>query len=349
MTRVTTVVGEPPADWDDLTVAPPGGQVLQGAAWAVHRAASGWRPRYVRFEDGRAALLLTRRQSPFPGFLAYAPRGPISAGDAPEAVARRAIALADWVRGRGGTILAVDPVLDADPIYDELLARAGFRETEEIQPSRHRMIVDLPADGDVEEAFRRLSKQTRQRVRAAEKAGTLVEHDDAGTHLEGFGELVDAAAERKHFTFAAERGFVAWWRRVLATGQASFHVALNDGQLLGGLLAYRQGGTWATAFSGDRADRRRDRPGTMHLLRWHLIEEATRQGLAWIDLGGVDTPGHRRLPEPGDPGHGLYEHKVGFGARWVESAAAHEAVLRSWVYRAGLATRSLRRLVKPRR
>jgi peptidoglycan pentaglycine glycine transferase (the first glycine) len=346
MVRVRSIVDDPPAGWDELTVDPPGGQVLQGSAWAAHRAAAGWRPRFLRFDDDRAALVLTRRQSPLPGFLAYAPRGPVEAGDGHAAVAARATALAEWVRGSGGTILAVDPVLDADPAYDAALASAGFVETEEIQPSRHRMILELPPGGDTEEAFRRLSKATRQRVRAAEKAGTRVEADDDGAHLEAFGELVEAAAERKHFTFGAEGAFVAWWRRVLGAGQASFHVALNDGELLGGLLSYRQGGTWATAFSGDRAERRRDLPGTMHLLRWHLIERATTEGLPWIDLGGVDTRGNRRLPQPGDPGHGLYEHKVGFGARWVESAAAHEVILRPWLYRAGLAARMLRRRLR---
>jgi lipid II:glycine glycyltransferase (peptidoglycan interpeptide bridge formation enzyme) len=348
MARVTSASDDPPSGWDALTVSPPGGHVLQGAAWAAHRAAAGWRPRFLRFDDDRAALLLTRRQPPFPGFLAYAPRGPITAGDPAAGVAARAVALGEWVRARRGTILAVDPVLDADAAYEERLAGAGFAETEEIQPSRHRMILDLPADGDTDEAFRRLSKATRQRVRAAEKAGTAVEADETGTYLEAFGELVDAAAERKHFTFAADRGFVDWWRRVLAAGQATFRVALNDGRLLGGLLAYRQGGTLATAFSGDRAEYRRDLPGTMHLLRWRLIEEATTASLPWVDLGGVDTPGHRRLPEPGDPGHGLYEHKVGFGARWVESAAAHEIVLRPWTYRAGLAARAARRFARRR-
>ena len=345
---VISAEAAPPAGWDAETVDAPGGHVLQGTAWAAHRAAQGWTPHFVRFADTRAALLLTHPQRPLPGFAAYAPRGPISAGDAPEQVAARAAGLAEWTRREAGTILAVDPELDQSEVYDRALRAAGYRPTEEIQPSRHRMILRWSPGEDVDGIHGRIAKQTRQRIRASERAGTEVVDDARGEHLAAFAGLVDAAAERKRFNFAADRGFLDWWRRVLGAGQARFWVAIHDERVIGGLLAYRQAGHLATAFSADRADLRRDLPGTMHLLRWHAIRETLVAGCSSIDLGGVDTAGARRRPEPGDPGHGLYEHKASFGAEWVESAGAHEAVLRPWVYRTGLALRRVRRLVARR-
>jgi lipid II:glycine glycyltransferase (peptidoglycan interpeptide bridge formation enzyme) len=89
-------------------------------------------------------------------------------------------------------------------------------------------------------------------------------------------------------------------------------------------------------------------PGTMHLLRWHVIREALAAGMPSIDLGGVDVRGARHKPEKGDPTFGLWEHKASFGAEWVESAPAHEVVLRPWVYRAGLAAGRLRRAIRGR-
>ena len=346
--RVRDARREPPSDWDARTVDPPGGHVLQGGDWAAHRAGQGWTTRFVTFDDDRAALVLTHRQPPLPGFVAYAPRGPIGAGDPPERTAARAAALATWLRAQGGTILAVDPELDDDPAYDAALARAGFRPTEELQPSRHRMVLPLPAGGGPDAILAGISKQTRQRIRAAEASGTRVVVDASGEHLEAFGRLVDAAAERKRFDFATDRGFLDWWRRVVLSGRARFWVALHDDRLLGGLLAYRQSGHVATAFSADRADLRRELPGTMHLLRWHAIREAFEAGCPSIDLGGVDLRGARRKPGPGDPGYGLYEHKSSFGAEWVESAGAHEIVLRPWVYRTGLLARRARRLIRDR-
>ena len=346
MTTVVEAVSEPPPGWDALTVDPPGGHLLQGSAWAEHRVEQGWRPFFIRFDDDRDALVLTHGRRPLPGFVAYAPRGPIGAGDVPGAVAARAVALAEWLRGRGATILAVDPELDADPAYDEALAATGFRATEEIQPSRHRLVLDLPAAADDATLLAGMSKSTRQRIHAAERGGTAVREDAAGQQLDAFGGFLDATARRKHFNFGSDRGFIRWWRRIVGTDRARFLVAEHDERLLGGLLAYRQGGHWATAFSADDATLRREHAGTMHLLRWTIIRMARDEGAASIDLGGVDVPGARRLPEPGEPQWGLYEHKLGFGARWVESAAAHEIVLRPTVYGADVTLRDLRRRLR---
>lgn len=347
---VRDVLRQPPADWDRLTVEPEGGHVLQSQAWAEHRRGQGWPPRYVRFSDDRCALVLMRRQPPLPGFLAYAPRGPIAAGDPVEQVAARAVALAKWLRREGATLLVVDPQLDASPRYRSLLTAAGYRETEEIQPSRHRLVLPLPPGTSKERLLGGLSKQTRQRIRAAERGGTVVKEDPGGTELEAFGRIIDAVAERKGFEFAAERGFVDWWRRVLAARQARFFVARSAGgergsELLGGLLVYLQAGHYATAFSADRADTRRGHPGTMHALRWRVITEALASGAPAVDLGGVDIVGHRTQPAEGDPTWGLFQHKASFGARWVASEAAQRVLFRPWVYRAGVAARAARRVL----
>jgi lipid II:glycine glycyltransferase (peptidoglycan interpeptide bridge formation enzyme) len=347
--RIATVSSTAPDGWDERAVEPPGGHVLQGTAWAAHRASLGWSPQFVTFDDDRVALVLTHPQPPLPGFVAYAPRGPIGAGDPPDAVAARAVALARWARDAGGTILAVDPELDADARYESALARRGFAETEEIQPSRHRLVLRFEPGDDEAAVHARFGKSTRQRIRAAGSAGTTVVEDTAGEHLEALGELLGATAERKHFTFSMEQGFVRWWRRVLETPYGRFRVALHDGRLVGGLIAYRQGGHLATAFSADRAELRKELPGTMHLLRWHVIREALDAGYPSIDLGGVDVRGARHKPEKGEATYGLWEHKASFGAEWVESAPAHEIVLRPWTYRAGLAAGRLRRAIRGRR
>ncbi len=97
---------------------------------------------------------------------------------------------------------------------------------------------------------------------------------------------------------------------------------------MGGLFLFRQGGIHATAYSADRASRRRELPGTMHLVRWTAIRDALAEGCSAIELGGVDLPGHRIPPGPGDTNRGLYEHKRGFGAAWVEREPARRIVLR---------------------
>ncbi len=342
---VTSEASTPPADWDETTVSVPGGSVLQGTVSAAHRAAEGWTPWYLGFGDGRRALVLTHAQPPLPGVVAYAPRGPVSAGDPPAQVAARAAGLAEWARKHGVIVLGVDPELDADAGFETAMASAGFRATEEIQPSRHRMLVPLTPGEEPGAVLARVAKQTRQRIRGAEKGGTDAVEDPAGEHLDAFAALHGATADRIGFAFDETR-VVQWWRAALAAGQARLWVALHDGEVVGGLLVFRQGGHLATAYSADRADLRKSLPGTMHLLRWTVIRAAVEAGDDRVDLAGVDVRGARSKPAPGDAQHGLYEHKASFGAVWTESAPAHEIILRPWVYRASLAGRALRRALR---
>lgn len=350
--RIVKVVedrSDAPEGWDELTVDVPGGHVLQSRAWASHRRVQGWHPRFLRFDDGRAALVLTRTHRPLPGFIAYAPRGPVAAGDPPERAAARAIALARWIRRARGTELIVDPVLDADPRYSGLLRGAGFVEVDEIQATRHRLVLALPPSAAPEDILKGVSKATRQRIRAAERAGTEIHEDDAGRYFGRFAELLGQTAERKDFSVGHLGAMAAWWRRAVDAQHARFWVALNADRLLGGLLVYRQGGQLVTAYSADDASTRSVYPGTMHLLRWTAIRAALEAGSPSIDLGGVDLPAARRPPRTGEPTFGLYEHKLSFGAAWVESEPAHRIILRPWIHRAGEAIRMGLRAARLRR
>lgn len=333
-TRVADVADTAPDDWNARVVDAPGGSVHQGTAWAAHRVAQGWRPRYVRFNDGRSALVLTDSK-PVLGVTAYCPRGPVEAGDGAAATAARVVALTNWLRDEGATSFAVDPVLDASPVYDQAIEAIGFREVEEVMATRHRLELDLPAKGDVDAALRACTKTARQRIRGAAAAGTTVAPSTDEADLVHMLAMLDVTAERKDFGIGSHDALMAWWHRVMEAGQAKLLVARNAGAAVGGLILYRQGGHWATAYSADDPASRATLHGTMHLVRWTAIEASVIAGDPIIDLGGVDAPGFRREPVQGDPMYGLYEHKRSFGARWVPSAAAHELLLQPARYRAG--------------
>jgi lipid II:glycine glycyltransferase (peptidoglycan interpeptide bridge formation enzyme) len=217
------------------------------------------------------------------------------------------------------------------------------------------MALALPADGDAEAVLADVAKATRQRIRRAERDGVAVLRWDARaadrereglvtaaeapeTALGRFFGLLRATGERRGFGFAGPQEFVAWWLRALAAGHLVYLEAREgapDGDVLGGLVLYRHGERLSTAHSADRAERRHDHPGAMHLLRWRAIELALAEGRTEMDLGGVDVAGARREPAPGEPTHGLYEHKRSFGATWVALAGAQEYVARAWRYAAG--------------
>ena len=348
-TAVVRVDETAPGDWDERIVDVAGGDVHQSRLNAEHRASQGWQPSYLTFDDGRAALVLLRRRPPLPGFMAYAPRGPVPAGDGAEQVAARVIGLAAWARGAGARVLAADPIFLADAAYERALTGAGFHEIDELQAERHRMILTFPPRATVETVLVGVAKATRQRIRAAERSGTLVAEADDDASVERFAGLYAATARRRRFWIGRGGALVAWWRRLLAAKRGLLLVARHDDRIVGGLLLYRQGGGLATAVSADDATTRDTLPGTMHLLRWSAIRLAIEAGHGAIDLGGVDLPGARRVPEPGEPTYGLYEHKRAFGAVFSPHAAAHETILRPWVQRSYSVLAGLRGVVRGRR
>ncbi len=355
---------EEQADWARRAVGAPGGHVYQSLAWAEHREASGWRPRFLRFDDGFAVLALERSWPFIGGSSAYLPRGPIAAGETAETTADRLAAVTDYLAGRGVDVLASDTELPADTGYGDRIRRSGFRPIPEIQPSRHRISLPLAPDATDDDIRAGFGKSTRQRVNGAERAGLRVARYDTagwtddegqfdpparplGEALHGFYSLLESTGGRRGFQFGPRTAFVPWWQ--LAHDQGLLvYLEVNDdaGTSIGGLVLYRHGGRLTTVHSADRTGARTDHPGLMHLLRWRAIQLAIRERCTEMDLGGVDIGPYHREPVDGEPMFGLYEHKRSFGAQWVEMTGAHERVIRPWRYLAGRAAARAARLVR---
>lgn len=362
MTSIRVATPEELAGWDERTVDVPGGHVLQSRAWADHRVASGWRADHLVADDGRAVLVLRRRWPLVGGWSAYVPRGPVTAGDDAGTTADRLAALVDWLGRRSVAVVASDAEIPAASGYPDRLRTLGFRQIEEIQPSRHR--VELPLVGRSEDdVLAAVTKATRQRIRKAEGEGLIVVRhdsrvdprgpgagfrppDEAGpVALDRFYDLLLETGERRQFAFGPRAAFLGWWTAALAAGHlVLLEARAPDGGVLAGLVLYRHGERLSTVHSGDHAVARRDHPGALHLLRWRAIQLAVREGRREMDLGGVDVAGRRREPREGEPMWGLYQHKRSFGAEWVEMTGAHERVLEPTRYRVGRLTSRVVRL-----
>ena len=329
----------PPTGWYERAVALPGGHAMQSATWGSYRAGQGFEPHYLTFADDRVALALLRHSAGLPGVEASVRRGPAHAGEPGALAAARAGALAGWAADHGARDLYLDPERPADPEYAAAMQALGFRETDGLDPSIHVMRLDFPPGADAAGVRAGFSKSTRQRISAASRGGTTVSEDPEGEHLEAFAALMRERAEVVGMQLQQGTDYLRGWRALLADGLARLLVAVHEDELVGGLFLYDHAGIWATVYSADRASRRRDLPGTMHLVRATAIERALAAGREAIELGGVDLPGHRTPPRPGDPNRGLYEHKRGFGARWVEREPARHIVLRPGAERLARARR----------
>jgi lipid II:glycine glycyltransferase (peptidoglycan interpeptide bridge formation enzyme) len=353
--------------WDERTVRPAGGHVLQSRAWAEYRRRAGWRPVHLVGSDDSAVLALVKPWLLVGGASAYLSRGPVPTDPSADVLADRLDGASRWLTANGVDVVAADAQIRADTGYGAAAARRGFHPIEEIQPSRHRLSVPLPAGTTEDTALANVTKQTRQRIRKAEGEDRLVviRYDrDAGADGTGVGDgfmeptrpiadalgdfydLLVATAERRHFDVLSRRRFLDWTTTAHAAGQVLYLEACEDGDRpIAGLVIYRHGERLSTFLSGDRDDARDRHPGAFHLLRWRAIQLAIREGRAEMDLDGADLAGARRVPEEGDSAYGLYQHKKSFGADWVELAGAQERVARPWRYVLGRGVSALARTV----
>lgn len=347
-------------DWDRHTVDPPGGNVYQSRTWAEQRARLGWRPRFLVADDGYRLLALERPWRIGPGSGAYLSRGPVSAGEPVELTAERLAGAADWLISRGVDVVASDAEIPAASGYGRLIEELGFRQIEEVQPSRHRVALALEPGAAEARYFSALSETTRQLVRQGEKAGLRVirwdgrvrpESEDTtgfeapepgadlGAALDGFFDLVLAAAERRHFGLGSRASFIDWSIAGVAAGLVVLlEVRSPAGELIGAATFYRHGRRLTYSLSGDRADLRRTYPGVPRLVLWRAIQLAIREQMVEFDMAGVDVRGARREPLPGEEMRGLYDFKRSFGATWVELTGNHERVARPWRYGLGRVT-----------
>ena len=348
------VVGEATAEelasWDARVVDVPGGDVHQSLAWGAHRERAGARSHHLLLDDGSRALVLGRQPRILGGGRAYVPRGPVAAGADARAVAGRLAAITAWAADAGFDVVVADPEIPVRSGFPALLAAMGFRQVEEVGPSRHRVGVPVAADADDARLLAPIARTTRQRFLAAERRGMRVIRIDKGGAGAGAGEGIpppagfDAAAtaafERLHMLLAdtgSRRGFeigertdvIAWWRAALEAGHLLLLEARStDDAYMGAAAFYRHGERLTYGHSGDVVALRHAHPGAVHLLIWRALQIAAREGRSELDLGGVDVRGARRRPEPGDPMHGLLEFKRSFGGEWIELSGAHELVLR---------------------
>ncbi|MBP1704948.1 MAG: putative methicillin resistance protein [Chloroflexi bacterium] len=350
--------------WDDLTVVPPGGHVYQSRAFAAYRAAFGWRARFLVTSDGGAVLSLERSWPLVGGASAYVPRGPAPAAGPAATLAARLAAVAGHLARLGVDVIAADAEVEAASGYAAMLAADGFRQIDEIQPSRHRMDLRLGASADEAAVFGGLSATHRNLVRNAERQGLVVirlDHPPGtaeglpgldpgdGFTLPGHGPedrpealidrlhaLVRSAGERRHFAVGSAAALRDWATRALAAGQLFLLEArMPEGEPIASAAFYRHGERLTYALAGDRVEHRRAHPGAVRLLVWRAIQVALREGRPIVDLGGVDVPGARGRPQPGQAAYGMLQFKEGFGAEWVELAGAHERVIRPGRYALG--------------
>ena len=351
-------------DWDAGAVDAPGGHVFQSRAWAEHRAASGWRPRFLAAGDGSGAGARAARGRGSRAGRAYLPRGPVGPGTpwARTAIRRRGDRRRAGRRRLGSSarigvdVLAADPEVAGRRRGVPRAARGRRASTRSRRSSRRATGCACPAGRrwTTTAVMDGIAKATRQRIRRAERDGVVVLRWDAAPGRGGGPGPAPPRTARPPWTGSTSCCARRRPARVRVRGPRGVHRLVAAGargrppRLPRGARGCAATATcwaaWSCTATGAPLDGplRRTAPSGGATTRARCTCCAggrsswrSREGRAEMDLGGVDVAGARRPPEPGEPTYGLYEHKRSFGAEWVALAGAQERVGRPLALRGG--------------
>ena len=318
-----------PDGWDERAVRVPGGHVMQSGAWAAYRASLGSEPRFLTFDDGRVALAMLRRSPLLPGVEAVVRRGPAHRGDPGEVGAARAVGLADWAADLGARDLFLDPERPQDDDLRGGHGRGRLRGQRRARALHPRHASGLPARRRREPRSRPASRSPR-----------------ASASGPPSGPAPSCATTRPASAFpgsscscaSAPRSWASRCSTATTTCRAGGPSCAPASPACSWPSTTRRSSAASSSSARAASTPRPTRPTTRPVAttcRARCTSCAgppsampSVDGAAAIELGGVDLPGHRAPPQPGEPGRGLYEHKRGFGAVWVERAPPRRIVLR---------------------
>ncbi|MGA2111335.1 MAG: peptidoglycan bridge formation glycyltransferase FemA/FemB family protein [Anaerolineales bacterium] len=295
-----------PVAWEHHIAHHPEAHLLQTPEWGQLKSSFGWKTDWA-LRDGEGAQVLFR-PLPFGLSLAYLPMGPV-----PPSLAGLTRLLPDLdalCRQRHAFALKVEPDLPEDSRLQAGLMELGFRPSAHtVQPPRS-IVVDLqPSE---EEILGRMKQKTRYNIHLAQRHGVRVESSE---DVEPFCNLMRITARRDGFASHAQ----AYYHRALdlfaPSGRAKLFLAYFEQQLVGGVMAFRQGER-AWYLYGASADQHREKMPA-YLLQWRAMQWAKAQGCRQYDLWGVpdfkEADLESRFLEKQRGLWGVYRFKRGFG------------------------------------
>jgi lipid II:glycine glycyltransferase (peptidoglycan interpeptide bridge formation enzyme) len=285
--------------------------VLQSAAWADVKAATGWSTRRFILEGGIAQVLI--KPLPLGLSVAYAPRGPLVA---PDRLADAILALRDALARERCASLLCDPEAPNDPTVLASLARAGVRASPVFVQPRRTLLMDLSKSD--EELFAAMRKKTRQYIHKAERAAVVTEET---RDLDRFMRVLGAVGQRDRFAIRSREYFE---KLLSAFGDRSLLMLARVGsEDAGAMLLVRMADRAWELYGGWSGAHAEARP--FYLLKWRAMLRMRQLGVRRYDMYGLAEGAD-------DPLAGVENFKLGYGGEVVEWIGALETPVRRALY-----------------
>jgi lipid II:glycine glycyltransferase (peptidoglycan interpeptide bridge formation enzyme) len=307
--RLAATGADSDPDWDGFVLAS-GGRPAQTTPWGRVKAASGWSADRVEVWRDQALVAgaqLVHRKLPAVGRVGYLDGGPLASG--PSEIETVVEAIQDLCRRLGVRSLVVDPPLGSEPAI-RAMQDHGFVRSHVKTALAATVTVDLTQSE--EQILARMRSSTRQNIRKAERAGTVVRKGDR-QDLPVVSELLASTASRQGFVSAEEDYLTALFDELDPLGQVALFIAEAEGApvatillvAFGGRVFYKRGG-----WSGTHGEWRPNES-----LHWAAMRWARESGFVEYDFDGIEPDVARAIaagvagPEPTH----VTRFKLGFG------------------------------------
>jgi lipid II:glycine glycyltransferase (peptidoglycan interpeptide bridge formation enzyme) len=317
-------------EWNGFILAHRG-SFLQSSEWGDFQMARGRTVARIVVPNGRALAVNYR----FPGGLSYVylPHGPVLETVSEETLRAIINAVRQAAARTRPLFIRVEPLgPDTEAIVSALTA-AGFRRTEDAQPSETRYL-DLTQSDDA--LLAGMEHDTRYAIRAAEKRGVRIrvvtERSERAQAFKPFWNIFRGTAERHELTNYPE----AYYRDVAAlTGEcsATLFLAELEGSCISGAISVTFGDRVTYLYAASASGYGKYNAPSAVL--WALVREAKRRGARTLDLWGESDSKPKW--------QGISAFKRSFGGAAVRTAGTWDYPLRPFWYRTyRLTARSIR-------
>jgi lipid II:glycine glycyltransferase (peptidoglycan interpeptide bridge formation enzyme) len=271
-------------------------------------------------QDQRAVALASVRVKRLPGMrtgIAYVSGGPLVRHRAPRAsdpsLDLVIAALKEEYVDRRRLVLRVAPPI-GDAAWNEVQAgcfeSAGFARTDRVDPYTT-VLVDI--DRPLEQIRSGFAQKWRNCLNKAERQDLRVTDGRDPRLFDDFIPLFDELVARKAFDVDLGADFYARLQERLPDGERLYVAIAWDGDdPVAGVVASMHGDT--PVYLLGAANHAARKSNAAYLLQWRAIEEASRSGCRWYDLGGVDA----------EANPGVRKFKLGMGGTELSSPGPYE-------------------------
>jgi lipid II:glycine glycyltransferase (peptidoglycan interpeptide bridge formation enzyme) len=222
-----------------------------------------------------------------------------------------------WARDKGVLSIKFEPYISFDAVGALATHLHVVRSS---MPLFTEWNLEVSLAGDAAALLSRYAKNTRNSIRAAERAGVAVSASTEDTDFEIFLDLYFKTCARQNYHGHTRAYHRTLWHTLRDAGIARVYIARYNNAPHTACMVFTWHDTAFYPYAGNSGEHRSVAAGQLLVAR--VLEDAQRAGLRAVDLWGALPPDHNS----NHPWSGFTYFKKGFGAEYVHLSPSFDLI-----------------------